>query len=500
MIRRESAEPQLAVGAEQAPEDNATTQICSSPTLYSPCVPHCGTSMADRLPAELLSECLRSSDFLMRVRASHVSRWWREVALADRRLWKSFSRTDDALDYHDIPTVCEQLATMLERSSPLLFDVRIPFLMGEELVPVLRPAIHRLRMYDGPVAAFVKLSPEEVPLPHLTCLRILDPYMGDEDTAVISAQWSPRCLPNLREVEGPDIDFSPPCAGPFLRLESLSCYLRYWEGGGHISAACPNLVTLELRNADAARPSRLEPFPASLSNLILRADTLAGLGFRVSATFNTVLSMPDVQQLQRVFLDGARSLQVPLTRLLSLHECPLDATLTQHTRNVCFESVPDGDFAWTIAMYRDVAGATFFQPLETVCGMRLTAITVAMEQLIDFLRQRLNLPGIDMLRLYLNGALGGALPVESLERYSVRVPRLQDFVLQISGRHDTIHSNMADIQSVLSALRWSFRFLVVYDAELLDSLTLFCPATLVEEVRCDDLAHFAKEYTVDTEE
>ncbi|EJD40694.1 hypothetical protein AURDEDRAFT_170319 [Auricularia subglabra TFB-10046 SS5] len=473
--------------------------IMSSPAPLS-VLPPSARPIAERLPAEVLSECLRAADFSTRLRASHVSRTWRAVALADRRLWNTFYCTGFRDARHHAAALA-QLKAVLLRSRPLAFDLRIPHCSynwdssyHERMVTALRDDVHRFSRYDGPVEIFIRLNPDENPLPLLTSLSILDNTYGSyDDSYEIVPQWGPRCLPNLQYLKGPQIVF-PEWCGPYPGLHSLRCYTSSWDGYQRMFVCCPNLVELKLVGEDYGTqlPPPPMPPPHSLTRLFLSCNN-----YDDTATFfdRLLISWADAR-IPFVTFEGAASLEGPLIAFLAGHIGPIEASLTGEVGTLRINTVPDTR-VWCLSPGTQ-SEWPFLKPLQTVCGLHLCFLSVSMENIDTFLLSKLTLPGLVELELSLNSALG--VTIKPLDRYRVTAPRLRELILAIEGSEDEINSNAASIESLLALLRQSFRSLIVYDASLLDYVSIYISRDCTRDFGCEYFARYAKTYTVETAE
>lgn len=142
----------------------------------SPGGPPAETRAAWQLPVELLLQCLLAADMPTRICASQVSSIWREAALAERRLWDTFSSAEFRDEQHE-ERMFAQLQVMLLRSHPLPFQLEIPYEYdGTDLYCVGRFQslesfdLQRLATYRGPLRIFRWLKPTQKQLPALVYL------------------------------------------------------------------------------------------------------------------------------------------------------------------------------------------------------------------------------------------------------------------------------------------------------------------------------------------
>ena len=125
-----------------------------------------------QLPVELVTSCLYFADLPTRIRASHISRAWRDISLSERGLWTNFICTTFVTEEDQLRTY-EMLNTMLLRSTPLPFRLRIPHSCfgvyhdyDSSIASAMGHDAHRLREYDGPTYVFCQLhvSGESLPV------------------------------------------------------------------------------------------------------------------------------------------------------------------------------------------------------------------------------------------------------------------------------------------------------------------------------------------------
>ncbi|EJD54043.1 hypothetical protein AURDEDRAFT_148774 [Auricularia subglabra TFB-10046 SS5] len=470
------------------------------------------TPIADRLPEELILDCLRSTDFLSRVHASHVSRAWRAAIIAGPHLWNAFScrRFRDAA-HQD--AAFDQLETVLQRSHPLPFLLRIPHrYLGDDseyadrLVAIPHLDVRRLELYDGPLHVLDRLNAKRLPLPRLTSLICLD--AADEDASNkfcgLSSHCSPQCLPNLRSLRGPDLSFRD--HSPFSAVTSLTCYLGERNDCPPTFRLFPNLLHLDLTAswAEYAVGTPLEvnlpagPLPPSLESVVLRCDPSED-----SCEFYHPLSAWSGERIPRLRLEGASSVQGLMAIFLASHEHPAKVLLTSKRQEVILVAGPDNEYTWTIEVtgYED----EFIRSLKSLWSSRLTSMSIAIEQLRNFLLARMTAPAVLELQLRLCGSFdshAAGVPLFNLNPalLSFIAPRLQRLILRVDGDEEDVRRHMADTQAALALLKRSFRSLIVYDATLLDSISLLCPEDVEHELDCGEWAWFATEFLVNPED
>ncbi|EJD40691.1 hypothetical protein AURDEDRAFT_170316 [Auricularia subglabra TFB-10046 SS5] len=395
-------------------------------------------------------------NLVTRIRASHVSRRWRSIALGERHLWNSFS-CGYFMDKRHQEAAFEQLAVVLQRSHPLRFNLRIPHrYIGTypeyEFRIMTLPFLdaNRLDSYDGPLHVFLRLNEGQRPLPNRASLNILDTHdrTAYDDPYVMGRGWSPHCLPNLRTLTGPDITIPAGCP-PFVALLTLKCFMGASAHWKRISSLFPNLERLWLCGIRDTTRLPAAPLPTSLQLIILQ---------RHPSVQSVEYYRPGLRNMLDLFGSPAHRLHMA--------SCPYFSPR---------KATPDEDFVH--------------------CCDRLTAITVDLEHIIVLMQAHLYAPCITELVFRLCTEYEDTVTLLPNTHY-FRAPKLQRLVLNMDTDADEMPFETDNAKSVLATLTRSFRSMIIFDADLLQSLKLFCPPRLVEKWGGLDFVRFAEDYSV----
>ncbi|EJD48144.1 hypothetical protein AURDEDRAFT_162615 [Auricularia subglabra TFB-10046 SS5] len=446
---------------------------------------------AQRLPPEVLSECLRACDFTTRVRASHVSRRWRTIALDDRRLWTRFSRASFR-DLHDQETAFDQLEEMLRRSAPLPFFIQLPHSyyggFGDYEAPlpcILRHGIQRVHEYSGPYWAFSESSFHTRSYPNLFSFDCLDPTWTSDDFEV-RTYWGAGVMPNLRCLSGPSLQFSERCH-PLSSLTSLTCYLSTDPGDyQHLFRCCPSLVSLDIGAIFETTPLPPGPFPATLQDVTLRGsdeDDDTRINYRTP-----LMAWPKCR-IPRLTIHGASSLSAPVSLFLASTDGPVALSIGGPGESRV--TISTGEHRWQVNPWPFRLQKEWFDDMRTLLAGRVSSITVAIDYIDDLLAACIHAPLLTSLELTLVGEIGWSLPRAPAD-YRLEVPKLRHVVLDIPESSDT--DDIWDYSSeAISCLTHHFRSVLVYDADLLDTITL---RNADHDAVQSGLATFAREYIV----
>ncbi|EJD42897.1 hypothetical protein AURDEDRAFT_185843 [Auricularia subglabra TFB-10046 SS5] len=223
------------------------------------------------LPTELASEVFWQLNFVGRLSVSHVCRSWRNAALADRRLWSTYTAiVTDASDDACMNKAAAVLAVLLARSDPLPFRLKCEGILKDALGELVMAHMGRMEVLQlgefQTVAASQRLLAVDAPM-----LRHFSSCGFPNYTWVLDvpAEWATR-LEHL--------DLGPPFVWPtacvFRSLHTL--YGRIPEGGsfgGSILHCFPILQRLSLCAVTQAALDSMTPLPHSLTTLTLHPTT-----------------------------------------------------------------------------------------------------------------------------------------------------------------------------------------------------------------------------------
>ncbi|EJD42832.1 hypothetical protein AURDEDRAFT_168076 [Auricularia subglabra TFB-10046 SS5] len=221
------------------------------------------------LPIELSRRCLELLDFRTRIFASHISRAWRDVALANPAMWNQARFS--FLTRRSAVTVLE---TMLARSDPLPFSfvwVEVDIYLPHDLLTaVLR---HMPRMAEITVSGIDTRSCRLLLSRDAPLMRAFVCIARGSGYVVLPAHWAPQLrVLHLR-------NFVVPSSTPrFSALRSFSGRVSTWAEGridnvnGRLYSVMSNLTTLDLVGiSQATIPYLLHP-PPTLQELRLHSD------------------------------------------------------------------------------------------------------------------------------------------------------------------------------------------------------------------------------------
>lgn len=460
----------------------------SSPTK-TPAFPDC---MADpvviRLPVELWIACLYEADLPTRVRASHVSRAWRELIIGERGLWTDYHLKSIPKNLIARRSSLEFLNAVLRRSNPLPFRLHYPyqpvFQNGRyvlDIFAVVRPHRHRLQEYEGSEHVFACLNPDSVPLPNMQSLAILESSAQSlSDVLMLADIPSPRCVPNLRRLVGPIFD---PEEQIYPALEELVCTLQSVHSDD-LFRSFPNLVRAELYGRHATQLPR-GPVPRTIREIIIHGEPLGpipGLGFESLRAWAG-------ESIPRLTLIGAVVLKTIVEELLAVHPRePTRLAISTGERDITLES---SGWCWQITTRGFWDSHRWVGELHRLfTSVHIVALSLHIGRLGAFLGARLEAPHLETLELCLTGTPDGALS----DTDYLRAPHLRHLTLDVGGTHAEVRAHMDDINTVLAALSINFRTMLVYDAELLETVTARTTTRSIAEIDCANYAQFARRY------
>ncbi|EJD36754.1 hypothetical protein AURDEDRAFT_174200 [Auricularia subglabra TFB-10046 SS5] len=128
---------------------------------------------------------------------------------------------------------------------------------------------------------------------------------------------------------------------------------------------------------------------------------------------------------------------------------------------------------------------------------KIAHMTACIEHLGAFFNARLDAPQLVSLELRLTGVTDDSLPVNASEFYYIRAPLLRDLTLDLSGSDDDVEAHADYISGVLQTLRDNFRSLIVYDADLLECVTVRYTSPAAENMDLSCFARFSQQYIAD---
>ncbi|EJD37399.1 hypothetical protein AURDEDRAFT_173582 [Auricularia subglabra TFB-10046 SS5] len=236
----------------------------------------CFTSPIDRLPPEVLGMCFMWLPFRDRIRASHVSKYWRLAAVSLADLWS-------ALRLNHRPKHRDTFSSVLSRAGTLTLDISWNFSgPGAEEVDILEALMPRIRsLYllrtqtddwrdSGDVLPEMLLA---YAAPALTSLRVVSGRFFR-----VPSEWGGDGAPLLSEMHLLGFVIAPDCA-PFQSLRTFSG--RFLDGRLNVPYTdarmlfrlCPALVDVTLFGIRPEDASRLPigPTPTALSCLSLQS-------------------------------------------------------------------------------------------------------------------------------------------------------------------------------------------------------------------------------------
>lgn len=288
-----------------------------------------------------------------------------------------------------------------------------------------------------------------------------------------------RCLPNLQELAAPNVRFLPH-GTPFGALRSITLEGVY---GHHraLFAHCPSLVRMNITESALSPQLPDPPVPASLKDVSSQCSR------------PTVLRLLEFMQhwcgicVPRLVAREVYSLQGIFPLFLASHERPVELRLLEdEDETVILSTTPHDDSVWEISP-SPLCADEFLARIERPTSERLTSVSVAFSRLGALLAAQLHTPGLEQLELRVDSAADGdPPPLRARDGHFLRAPRLRSISFAIG---DGCPDLLADS---LSMLRTSFRALIIYDAELLDTITVSHRAGRV----CAGFAPYAKQYLI----
>ncbi|EJD40635.1 hypothetical protein AURDEDRAFT_170264 [Auricularia subglabra TFB-10046 SS5] len=347
----------------------------------------------------------------------------------------------------------------------------------------------RLALYDGPVDIFDYMNTKRLPFPTLIALSIFD---STEPEAAwggirITEEFSPTCLRNIQELSVYSVSFPDDC-GMLAELLSLTCFVDCEVDYQRLFDCCTKLARAQ--DIEFMEIFRSVSLPRSLQLIKLRPARTFDLDvLRLLPNWTVVL-------IPRLPLHEVGSLNGVLPLSLASHAHPAELSLTAD-HEIALVSLPDSEVVWSMRPF-SMSDSHFLEGLETDSCQRLTSISVAIKQLGRLFVSQLHVTGLEQFEFRLNGVQAWPL-LRSDQDFFVRAPRLRRVIFNANGSADAIGAHMEDIYGVLDVLCASFRALLVYDGEILTSITLYAPAACVQQIDCADFAYFAHEYIVRTD-
>ncbi|EJD48154.1 hypothetical protein AURDEDRAFT_162625 [Auricularia subglabra TFB-10046 SS5] len=456
---------------------------------------HVSNSITQRLPPEVLAECLRAGDFTTRIRASHVSRAWRATALGDRSLWTSFSRSSFR-DLDDQKAGFHQLETMLSRSDPLPFRVQLPHMYDGDfddyeapLPGILRRGIHRITEYSGPCWAFSEATyGVDAIFPKLLSFSCLD-SMWEHNDYEVELYWNPREMPNLRHLAGPILSFHD-LSSPLSTLTSLCFHLslKWVEEQSNLFPSCPSLISLDLRSVSESTVLPPGPLPTSLRDVTLRSENDMPLDFQLPLTSWLNYRIPSLK------IHCAGSISGPVAAFLALDDKPVALSLDSYghgkitlvCEELCWAIETPGYWSWLDGEYID--------EMRVLIAKRATSITISFVYLVHLFYASIAAPRL----LSLGVLFSGTGEEENVDlrapstRHRLQAPNLRHVVVSIPGTRKEIEERADSHEHALSSLIENFPKCVAFGTDKLDTVTLRCAAPDI--VNHLGLAQLSKEY------
>ncbi|EJD48153.1 hypothetical protein AURDEDRAFT_183518 [Auricularia subglabra TFB-10046 SS5] len=457
-----------------------------------------------RLPPEILADCFRAGDFTTRVRASHVSRAWRAVALGDRRLWTTFSRSSFR-DLDDQQTAFDQLETMLQRSDPLPFCVQLPhnyhggYEDYEEPLPcILSHGVHRIQEYSGPCWAFSESNYDvNATYPKLLSFSCLNPVIEEFDfeDLEVSSYWSHEEMPNLRRLAGPILLFRE-VSSPLTSLTSLCFHLSEdWPGKQRgLFRSCPNLVSLELRSVKESSALPSGPLPTSLREVTLRSVEDDGIDFE-----GPLAAWRDYR-IPRLTIGYAHSLSTAITTFLALPDKPVALSVVAGLGGV--KVTLSGD-----QLCREIRAprfwlvmtGTYVEELRPLIATRITSVAFPFENLPVFVHSGLVAPRLSSLEVTFGGTWYILTPAPN-PLHRLNAPNLRHLIINVPDSSNQVSDDgepsddEGSLDHAISNFVENLRTFIAYDAARLDTFTFCCARP--DLIDHPELAQIAKEYIV----
>ncbi|EJD44667.1 hypothetical protein AURDEDRAFT_184954 [Auricularia subglabra TFB-10046 SS5] len=216
------------------------------------------------LPPELLVNCFERLSFNDRLLVSHVSRYWRQVALSTPMLWSAF-----AVSKQD-----GKLGEMLRRSQAVPLSLKLLLSPDEETA--LGPHFVRLRVLQ------CHNPPSRLDAP---LLETLEASRINADEVVLSGDYVGSSAQSLRTLQLRTFSIAPTCP-VFRRLRELRANFSPDTSLPRLFALCPALESLtvwcDIRLGRNPRPL-FTPLPQRLSEV-----TVSGLLLQDGPTFDAL--------------------------------------------------------------------------------------------------------------------------------------------------------------------------------------------------------------------
>ncbi|EJD42894.1 hypothetical protein AURDEDRAFT_114909 [Auricularia subglabra TFB-10046 SS5] len=247
-----------------------------------------------RLPTELVNAIFRLLEFRDRVAVSHVSRGWRDTALADPFLWNAavflrrlpvyYPRPGGA--WRELPSTMtrprprgpreEIVRELLARSDPVPFSLTWEdVLFPEHLLGMLFSNMHRFEALELDLSERGFMQLFALPAPHLRSLICT----SDSDTCELPARWD---APLLQKLELSTVRV--PAHGEVAQLRSL-CSFRCFEISGleqrrmSLFTIFPALTSLHITSVTSEAMPYLSDPPATLTELTLYTDGIPEIDY-----------------------------------------------------------------------------------------------------------------------------------------------------------------------------------------------------------------------------
>ncbi|EJD36194.1 hypothetical protein AURDEDRAFT_174724 [Auricularia subglabra TFB-10046 SS5] len=447
------------------------------------------------LPNELQVDCLSQLSVRERIRASHVSRGWRQIVIHSATLWNSVPTrqtfTDSAglfemmvtrsggapLDIEFVPLAPEPHASLTDEAARAMRQIRI----------LLASAMSRMRslhvgLSDGTVHDPIIWNS---PAPWLESLTIQHPFVVQ-----IPPSWFESCVPNLRALHLGAFEL-PSTPARATSLEIFSGSMSVFSAPDRISTDArslfkhfPRIVTLSLGSiVDTLMLPNTRP-PATLRQVVLSAS----IGHDVTGDLASVLH---------------RWRSAPTLHSISIHGFPEFSIAAA----VAFYATASPGFwelttsAWptliklqSASLVLTVAAGKSTIPIavhDASDFRMLRSLTLDGFWIPDFLALGLYLPELVSLTIldagYYNTASYEMLVTNGF--HPMRVPVLES--VRFAGRF-TMESALE--RTELEYLPDFLHDALHYDAEMLEVLTITYPAVTAEvrsllafafEVRCE---------------
>ncbi|EJD40699.1 hypothetical protein AURDEDRAFT_115820 [Auricularia subglabra TFB-10046 SS5] len=461
----------------------------------------------ERLPAELLTMCFRKLWFYDLVSVSHVSRKWRAAALADSVLWTTFSRTDPGnIKEQSTRKMIAQLTTMLERSRPSPFTLRLPrtadgfHLLEEYVTDVVGPELARIQLYDGSFEIYDSLNQNGADMPHLESLTLFTKSWVFTPVWNLPPTWGSTGAPYLSrlELDGPALSIPSPCA-PLSALTHVKFHCAPALDDDDfmpppptftsLFQCCPNLVALEIRGVTEATKLPPGPVPPTLDTVSLHGVD----GHPVS--YGLLLEAWTGCPIRQLELHGSRTLAHPLGLFLSSSTGSVEIEMLRafiYLRQVAsVDQAPCQHVVYPFSWHN----GDQLRPLRGANAARLTSLSVYVEHLGEVFRARLRLPQLSTFEFQLNHRtpipVPDTLPDPDL---SLAAPRLRHVGVKVpdTGTNTADPNNACALAILL--LCDHLRDLVQYDAAVLHRIVVRGPRKVLAALPCAQLAPLTTTY------